>query len=108
MQQKIFLIIIGMAVVTYIPRMLPLVVLSKVDIPPLITRWLKYVPVAVLSALLFPSILMSNEKIAIGFENKAMLAAIPCILIAYKTKNLFLTVSVGIGVMFLIRFFKLF
>ncbi|HEY3315216.1 MAG TPA: AzlD domain-containing protein, partial [Bacillota bacterium] len=42
----------GMALVTYLPRMLPLVVLSRFKLPPAVLRWLSFVPVAVLSALL--------------------------------------------------------
>lgn len=103
MDQKIILVLIGMSVVTYIPRMLPLVVLSKVKLPPLFLKWLKYIPVAVLSALLAPGILLSHNHIAFNFDNKALLASLPCFIVAAKTKNLFLTVLVGIVSMFLLQ-----
>jgi branched-subunit amino acid transport protein len=103
MEQKIVLVIIGMSIVTYFPRMLPLVVLSKFEMHPLFLKWLRYIPVAVLSALLVPGILLSDKKLAIGLENKAFLASIPCFLVATKTKNLFLTVLVGISSMFLLQ-----
>jgi branched-subunit amino acid transport protein len=83
--------------------MLPMVVLSKFKLPPLFLKWLRYIPVAVLSALLVPGILLSDNKFSFEFENNALLASIPCILVAAKTKNLFLTVLVGIISMFLLK-----
>jgi branched-subunit amino acid transport protein len=83
--------------------MLPMVVLSKFKLPPLFLKWLRYIPVAVLSALLVPGILLSDNKFSFGLENNALLASIPCILVAAKTKNLFLTVLVGIISMFLLK-----
>lgn len=103
MDSKTILILIGMSLVTYIPRMLPLVVLSKFELPSWFLRWLSYIPVAVLSALLVPGLFLKNNAIHIAFDNKALLAAIPCFLAAIKTKNLFLTVLAGIGTMLLLQ-----
>lgn len=103
MEPKIFAVILGMSLVTYIPRMLPLVILSKIDMHPLLLKWLEYIPVAVLSALLAPELFTADGQLALGFENKSLLAAIPCIVTAVKTKNLFLTVFVGIFTKFLLE-----
>lgn len=92
-----------MSIVTYIPRMVPLVLLSKIQLPPLFLKWLKYIPVAVLSALLFPGIMLPGGSLAFGLDNKSLLASIPCFAVAAKTKNLFLTVLVGIVCMFLLQ-----
>lgn len=103
MDTKIVLIIIGMSIVTHIPRIMPLVVLSKLNLPPLLLCWLKYIPVAVLSALLAPAILMPEGKLAIGLDNKYLIASLPCFIISIKTKNLFLTVVTGIITMMLLQ-----
>lgn len=91
-----------MMLVTYLPRMLPLVVLSKINIPPLILRWLKFIPVAVLSALLGPEILMGSGGVDFSWNNIFLLAALPSFLVAYKTKNLFYTVFMGMGMVVLL------
>ncbi|MFO7295739.1 MAG: AzlD domain-containing protein [Caldicoprobacter sp.] len=103
MEQKVILIIIGMSVVTYLPRILPMVLLSKVNLPPLFLKWLQFIPVAVLSALLAPAILAPQGELSIGLDNNAFIASIPCFFVAIKTKNLFLTVMVGILAMFLLQ-----
>lgn len=103
MKTEILLIIIGMSIVTQLPRIIPLVVLSKLNLPPLLLKWLKYIPAAVLAALLFPAVLMPDGVFLLSLNNKTLLASIPCIAVAVKTKSLFLTVIVGIGAMFLFQ-----
>jgi len=103
METKILLIIIGMSIVTQLPRIVPLVVLSKLNLPPLLLKWLRYIPAAVLAALLFPALLMPDGVLLLSLENKTLLASIPCIAVAVKTRNLFLTVIVGISAMFLLQ-----
>ena len=86
-----------MMLVTYLPRMLPLVLLSKLNLPPLLLSWLKYIPVAVLASLLAPELLLSNGSLNLSFDNTLLVAAVPAFLIAFKTKNLFYTVFIGMG-----------
>ncbi len=102
MDYKIFTVIIGMMLVTYLPRMLPLVVLSRVKIHPLVLSWLQYIPVSILAALLAPEILMKEGQMAVSWDNPALLAAIPTFLVAIISKNLFYTVLVGMVAMVLL------
>ncbi|GGE49801.1 hypothetical protein GCM10011391_30720 [Pullulanibacillus camelliae] len=53
---NILWIIIGMGVVTYLPRLLPMVVLKSKIIPPFVQAVLTNVPYAVLGALIIPSV----------------------------------------------------
>jgi len=92
-----------MSLVTYLPRVLPIAILSKVNLPDWFLNWLKYIPVAVLSALLAPALFMQDNHLAFHFSNKALWASLPCFFVAARTKNLFLTVSVGILAMFLLN-----
>lgn len=91
-----------MMLVTYIPRMLPLVVLSRMEIPSLVLKWLSFIPVAVLASLLGPELLLKEGGLNISLDNPFLLAAIPSFLIAAKTKNLFYTVFIGMGCMILV------
>ncbi len=102
MDTKVFAVIFGMMLVTYIPRMLPLVVLSKCDMPPLVMRWLKFIPVAVLASLLGPEILLADNTLNLSLNNTYLLAALPSLLVALTSKNLFLTVFTGMGAMIII------
>jgi branched-subunit amino acid transport protein len=94
-QRIIFLTIIGMLVVTYLPRLLPLWLFSSRSLSPLVVTWLRYVPAAVLAAMLFPSLVLTNGKLTPGGHNLFFWAAIPTFLVAWKTKSLFAAVLTG-------------
>ncbi|HJF33538.1 MAG TPA: AzlD domain-containing protein [Sporosarcina psychrophila] len=53
--------LLGMMLVTYIPRMIPLTVLDGKELPPVIQGVLRNIPYAVLGALIFPAILFVQE-----------------------------------------------
>lgn len=96
MDQKIvFLTILGMALVTYLPRVLPVWLLASRPLPQPVIIWLRYVPAAVLSAMLFPSLLIQEGQLNISLDNLYLLAAIPTLLVAWKTRSLFGAVVVG-------------
>ena len=76
MVSNLLWIIIGMGLVTYIPRLLPLIAIKSEVIPPFLQAVLKNVPFAVLGALIFPSIFiiqsgsllkMTWDDLAFGF-----------------------------------------
>lgn len=99
----ILLIIIGCALVTFIPRVLPLVILSQMELPKWLIRWLKNVPVAVMAALLAQELLLSDNHFSISENILSLLAAIPAFIIAILTKSLLGTVMVGVIFMMTFR-----
>ncbi len=101
--ERFILVILGMAVVTYVPRFLPMYILTRLEIPKLVTDWLSYVPVAVLAALIVPGVLTEQRQVFISPANSYLVAAIPVFLVAWRTKNMLLTVTVGMAIVFLLQ-----
>lgn len=62
--KNMWILVLGMAVVTYLPRMLPLVGLSRLRLPVRLVCFLRFIPVAALGSLTFPSIFYSTGNIA--------------------------------------------
>lgn len=91
-----------MMLVTSLPRILPLVILSRVSIPPLVLQWLKFIPVAVLASLLAPEVLMTNGDLNLALTNPFLLASVPCFAIALYSRNLFYTVFTGMACIIII------
>ncbi len=104
MEMKYVLMILGMTLVTFIPRYLPLAVLSKMEIPEVVIEWLKYIPAAILAALLAPGILIIDGRLMITPQNTYLLAALPTFLIAIYKRNIFLTVIVGMVMIIILNF----
>jgi len=95
-QQTIFLTLLGMMAVTYIPRALPVLALSRRALPDTVIRWLGFIPVAVLSAMLLPS-LVAPEK-ALDFSSDIFLwAALPTFLVSWKTRSFVGAVVTGMA-----------
>jgi branched-subunit amino acid transport protein len=105
MDKELIFLFFGMGLVTYLPRVLPMVVLSKIKMPELILRWLRYVPPAVLAALLVPELLLKQGQWHINFENYYLLAAIPTFLVAFWSKSLLLPVVTGMAALLLFHLF---
>jgi len=105
MDKGFIITVIGMLIVTYIPRMLPAVGLSRLKLPDWLLEFLDYIPVAVLAALLLPSIVVQNGHIALSLSNHYLIAAIPAFIAAIFKRNLFIPVIVGLAAYILLGIF---
>lgn len=89
------LLFAGMGVVTYVPRALPLLYLAHKQLPRWLVDWLSLIPVAILSALLAPTLFADTTQRTFAFGKLELLVAIPTLLFALKTRSLGGTVLVG-------------
>jgi branched-subunit amino acid transport protein len=103
------MIIGGMALVTVLPRLLPILLLPGRRLPPVLERWLSLIVPAILSALLFPDLLFIHDTASVVFtlstSNIFLMASIPTFFIAWKTKSLYKTIVVGMVAVALLRLF---
>jgi len=104
-EQIVLLTIVGMTLVTYIPRFVPVLALASRTLPEPLIRWLSYVPTAVLSAMLVPSLLLKDTSFDLSVENYFLWAAIPAFILAWRTKSFFGTVALGMGLVAAARYF---
>ena len=88
-------VIIGMSLVTYLPRLIPFIVLARRDLPEWLLEWLDLIPAAILSALLLPLLVTTGEPRHIELFRPQLLVAVPTFLFAIKTKSLSGTVILG-------------
>lgn len=100
MDKTIILMIIGMGLVTYIPRMLPLVVFNSVKLSPFLQGVLKNVPFAILGALIIPGIFTINEDIWFG-----IIGAVVAFVVAYLGANVIVVVLSSIVALSIYSFF---
>ncbi len=102
---EVILVIALMSLVTYVPRVFPVLILSRRSLPEPVERWLSYVPVAVLSALLAPALFSPQGVLDFAVHtNPFFWVSIPVFVIAILTRNLFATVLFGMALIALFRY----
>jgi len=97
-----WLMILGMALVTYLPRLWPLAGLREEALPGWARRGLYYVPVAVLSAITAVELLPSAGWLHYNLDAR-LPAGLVAIGLAWFTRNVILTISGGMAALLLLR-----
>ncbi len=92
---NLWLIVIGMGMVTFGIRLIPIVLLGRIEIPIPVQRALRFVPPAVLTAIIVPELLYRNNQLDVSLENARLLAGLIAILVAWRTKNALITIGLG-------------
>lgn len=98
MRAELILACLGMTAVTFLSRALLTVSVARIQISPFLERFLAVIPFAVLSALVTPYLLTPGSGGNVQLLNPYLLAGIPTLLISYRTRNLLLSVGVGVGI----------
>lgn len=94
-------LLLGMGIVTYLPRVLPLLVLAQRNLPQGLLDWLGLIPVAILAALLAPGLLVSGAQRSLDLGKPELFAAIPTLLFALRTRSLGGSVLLGMALFWL-------
>jgi branched-subunit amino acid transport protein len=100
-----FFLIFGMFLVTFGVRYPVLALVSRIQMPEIVEQGLKYVPSAVLTAIIVPSVFMPEGSLELSIMNASLLASLVAVFIAWRTKNLLLTIVVGMSTLWLLRWF---
>lgn len=100
---KEFFLIVGMTAVTFGVRYPVLALLGRTTMPPDLMRALRFVPVAVLSALSAPLIFTTDGQWDISAANPALVASLVAGIVAWKTRHLLKTIAVGMVVFVIIK-----
>lgn len=101
---NLWLTIIACGIVTFLIRFSFIAIHGRVTMPEWFTRALTFVPIAVLSAITLPEILIQDDGINFSPFNARLLAGIIAVIVAWRTKNVLLTIVVGMLVLWGIQF----
>ena len=96
--QYVLISVAIMAVVTYLPRMLPLAIFKKKITNPWVKSFLAYVPYAVLAAMTFPAILYATSSLY-----SALAGLLVALVLAYYNKSLLVVALASTGVVFVVE-----
>jgi branched-subunit amino acid transport protein len=93
--------------VTYATRLFFILLWERLAVPPLLRQALRFVPVAVLTAIIFPETLMPAGLLDLSLGNARFLAGLLAVVVAWRTKNVVWTIVVGMlclwGLQYMVR-----
>ena len=89
------LAILGMALVTYLTRVSSLWLMSRVTLSSRMKAWLRYIPGTVIVAIIAPAVL--------GTGLAEVGASVATVLVAVRTRNILLSMTIGVGVVIGLR-----
>lgn len=101
---SIWLVFILGGLLTFGMRFFFIYLLGRFEVPETMRRALRFVPPAVLSAIVVPELLIRSNQIDVSWMNFRLLAGVFAVLVAWKTKNTLLTILGGMMVLLLLEF----
>jgi len=94
---NIWIIMLIAGLLTFTTRLSFIFLLDRIKVPDWFRRGLRFVPVAVLSAIIVPELTSPNGTLLISWHNPQLLAGLVAILVAWRTKNVLLTIAAGMA-----------
>lgn len=98
------ILILGMLVITFSIRFIMFALAGKMNFPSWLASSLKFVPPAVLTAIIIPSVIMPHGVIDISLSNSYLIASIFAFIVAVLTKSLLKTIGLGMVFFLLLKY----
>ncbi len=98
-----WLIIIVGGLLTFGMRFSFIYFFGRVEIPAALRRSLRFVPPAVLSAIILPELLLPAGHLDLSLGNHRWLAGLVAILVAWLTRNTLLTILAGMAALLILQ-----
>ncbi len=92
------MVIAGMALVTYLPRILPFYLFSKMNLSKRMMLFLKCIPYTALGALILPDVFSAVE----GNNAASLIGAVTAVVLTYLFKNMIVTVIGAIAAVYVV------
>ena len=99
----LLLTIAGMGLITFAIRAALFLLPAGAQLPAWLLRALRYVPAAVLSAIIAPELLLPGGVFDLSLGNERLLAGVVAILVAWRTRNVIWTVGVGLVTLWVLQ-----
>lgn len=102
---SVWLTIITAGLLTYATRLSFILLFGRIEMPAWLNQALRYVPPAVLTAIVFPELLLQDGSLYLSPGNDRLVAGAIAILVAWRTKNVLLTILAGMLALWILQMF---
>ena len=100
---NLWLVVIVAGVLTFLIRLSFITLLANWELPPLFQRALGFVPPAVMTAIVFPELLIRDGHLAVSLGNHRLMAGVVAVLVAWRFKKIMPTIVVGMSALWLLQ-----
>ena len=100
---NIWLTFLAAGLVTYAIRLSFILMVGQREVPELLRRALRFVPPAVLTAIIFPELLAHSGQLDFSLHNPRLLAGLLAALVAWRTRSPLLTIVVGMLALWILQ-----
>jgi branched-subunit amino acid transport protein len=100
----LWLMLLVIGAITYAIRLSCIGLLGQRDMPALLLKALHFVPIAVLPAIILPQLFLRNNMLALSIQNPRWIAGILAAIVAWRTRNVLLTIAVGMAALWVLEF----
>lgn len=104
MSVVLWLTIVAIGILTFAIRLSFIALSGTLHLPVAIERALQFVPVAALTAIIVPELVLPGGNLDLSLGNARLIAGIVAILVAWRTRNALLTILAGMLTLWLLRF----
>lgn len=101
----LWLTLLCIGIITFAIRVSFITFFGKREMPSFLLRTLRFVPIAVLSAIIFPALFLYGNRLDLSLSNSRLLAGILAAFVAWRTKSVLLTIVVGMVGLWLLQAF---
>ena len=89
------IVVIGMGLITFALRLALIIGANRISLPATLEQALRFAPVAVLSAIIFLEIALRQGALYLSVGNARLVAGAVAAVVAWRTKNVLLTIAAG-------------
>ena len=100
---RIWLIIVATGLITFAMRLSFIYLHGKADFPGWFRHSLRYVPAAVLAAIVVPGLALSGDTLNVSYDNPRLLAGIIAAIVAWRSRSVLATILAGMGSLWLLQ-----
>jgi branched-subunit amino acid transport protein len=101
--QTFWLAILGAGAITFVLRLSFIALLGRIEVPSFLERALRYVPAAVLTAVVVPLLFYQDGALEVSIGNERLLAGLLAAVIAWRTRNVLLVLGGGIAALWTLQ-----
>jgi branched-subunit amino acid transport protein len=94
---SLWLTLVAAGLMTFATRLSFILLLERLQLPAWFQRSLRFVPLAVLSAIVLPELVNPNGALDLSLRNPQLISGLLAVVVAWRTRNVILTILLGMA-----------